>query len=510
MNRINSPENVDLDYATTELCPAQEQCFRKLWQLLSLSNVIVLYCNTGLGRTTVLRNLHARMGGAYLNMTDFVEAIRHRHPVALEETFERLVLDAYAKHDVVIVDDLHLLTRATGNCNHFYPRSGFLNLPLTTLATLFAESGKKLIFGVDGPAPEPVSQRCHNVPIKEFEAADYEFLCRAFLGELRARGLNYDTIFRFARELNAHQIKAACQWFHEQEPTTEEFVDYLRSQRLSSNVDLREVQPVELHDLRGVDDVIRSLEVNIIVPLENDALAAELNLKPKRGVLLAGPPGTGKTTIGRALAHRLKSKFLLLDGTFIAGTRDFYGKVHQLFELAKQNAPSIIFIDDSDVLFENREEHGPGLYRYLLTLLDGLESETAGRVCVMMTVMDIAGLPPALIRSGRVELWLDMRLPDEQARKEILAQHLTGLPAAFAGVDVARLASGTDGFTGADLKRLVEDGKALFAYDKARSQPTAPITDYFLSAIELVRANKERYAEAEMRARPPANMGHGS
>jgi transitional endoplasmic reticulum ATPase len=169
--------------------------------------------------------------------------------------------------------------------------------------------------------------------------------------------------------------------------------------------------------------------------------------------------------------------------------------------MAKQNAPSIIFIDDSDVLFENREEYGPGLYRYLLTLLDGLESETAGRVCVMLTVMDIGGLPPALVRSGRVELWLDMHLPDEVARKEILQQHLSGLPPALQSVEVDRLASATDGFTGADLKRLVEDGKALFAYDRARGIPSQPITEYFVGAIETVRTNKHRYAEAEAKAR---------
>ena len=94
----------------------------------------------------------------------------------------------------------------------------------------------------------------------------------------------------------------------------------------------------------------------------------------------------------------------------------------------------------------------------------GLLSETEGRVCVMLTAMDIGALPPALVRSGRIELWLDMRLPDEQARPDILQQHVAGLPPAFGDVQVSRLASATDGFTGADLKRLIEDGKALFAY----------------------------------------------
>src|SRR5262249_25082786 len=150
-----------------------------------------------------------------------------------------------------------------------------------------------------------------------------------------------------------------------------------------------------LRSLKGLDDVIEALEANMIIPLENDALSAELGIRPKRGVLLAGPPGTGKTTVGRALAHRLRSKFFLIDGTFISGTRDFYSQVQRVFEAAKQNAPAIIFIDDSDVIFENKDDFG--LYRYLLTMLDGLESESNKRISIMMTTMDVAAVPPALV-----------------------------------------------------------------------------------------------------------------
>jgi SpoVK/Ycf46/Vps4 family AAA+-type ATPase len=485
------------------LCPAQEEAFKQLRELLPLGNVLALGGPVGSGRTTLLRLLHQEVGGAFLNMKDFMGLLRQRSPVALEETFEQLVLDALNRHGHVIIDDLRILSNVVGSCNHFYQRKELIEAPLTTLTTLAAEGDKKLIFGMVNSPFDTIAKRCHLARIRDFNAGDYASLCRHYLGDEEAGRLDYAKLFRFSRELNAHQLKAACQWLSagDDPVTTERFIDYLRNNRLFSNVDLGEVQPVNLHDLKGIDDVIRSLEANIIVPLENDELAAELNLKPKRGVLLAGPPGSGKTTIGRALAHRLKSKFFLLDGTFIAGTRDFYDQVHKLFESAKQNAPAIIFIDDSDVLFENREEYGPGLYRYLLTLLDGLESETAGRVCVMMTVMDVGGLPPALVRSGRVELWLNLRLPDEAARAAIVGQHIARLPACLRQVDATHLAAATDGFSGADLKRLAEDGKALFAYDRARGEETKAPTEYFLAAIETVRANKERYAQAEARAK---------
>jgi ATP-dependent 26S proteasome regulatory subunit len=480
--------------------PAQQEAFDNLSRLLTIGNVIVLYGAIGAGKSTVLAEIHRETGGAFLSVRNFVEAMRGRHPLALEETFEQMVMEAISASDTVIVDDLNLLNDVVC-CGHgLYPRMGFLNAPLTALTAYAAEAGKRLIFGSANGVAGPVHQRAFRASIGEFKAADYEFLLRQSLDPVSAGKLDYDKIHRFAPKLNAHQLKGACRWFQQgQELDTTIFIDYLRSQHLASNVDLGEVQPVDLRDLKGVDDVIQSLEANLILPLENDELAAELNLKPKRGVLLAGPPGTGKTTIGRALAHRLKSKFFLIDGTFISGTGEFYGRVHYVFETAKQNAPSIIFIDDSDVIFESGQEMG--LYRYLLTMLDGLESQSAGRVCVMMTAMDVGNLPPAMIRSGRIELWLEMRLPDEKARAAILSMHLSHLPAPLAGADSPQIVSATEGFTGADLKRLVEDGKTLYAYDRAKGRPLRAPTEYFLAAVETVRANKERYAQAEVHAR---------
>lgn len=119
----------------------------------------------------------------------------------------------------------------------------------------------------------------------------------------------------------------------------------------------------------------------------------------------------------------------------------------------------------------------------------------------MMTAMDVGNLPPALVRSGRIELWLETRVPSEPARIEIFRDHCGKLPKAIGEVDVAQLAEASEGLSGADLKRVVEDGKLLFAYERARGTQMLPTTHYFLRAIETVRRDKEHYAAAEARAR---------
>src|SRR6266581_4535608 len=466
-----------------QLCPAQQSVLESLLKGLPIGSIFRVWGGIGRGKTTVLKEVHQQTGGAFLGMKDFVAASSLKHPMALEETLYNLVLEALKAHPVVILDDLHLLDLFSAGC-HFYPRSKYLNSVMMGLCSYALEADRKLIFSTTSHLAEAAEQRSYSFGIEKFKVEDYAALADGWLGKKSGK-LDFEKIFRFAPKLNAHQLKAACKWLAEHPSlSTEVFIDYLRSQRLASNVDLQEVQDVDLRDLKGVDDVLRHLEINIVLPLENDALANQFKLRPKRGVLLYGPPGTGKTTVGRALAHRLKGKFFLIDGTFIAGTEGFYNRINQVFEAAKDNAPSVIFIDDADAIFEDGEERG--LYRYLLTMIDGLESESAGRVCVMMTAMDVAHLPPALVRSGRVELWLEMKLPNPQARMEIISTLLASLPQELRDADAPRLVAATECFTGADLKAMVEDGKAIFAYDRANNVQPQPTTEYFLRAVTLL------------------------
>ncbi len=136
--------------------------------------------------------------------------------------------------------------------------------------------------------------------------------------------------------------------------------------------------------------------------------------------------------------------------------------------------------------------------------MDGLESASAERVCVMITAMDSTMLPPALLRSGRIELWLHTRLPDEQARETILREKLSALPPPVSAANTKILARSSHGLSGADLKSVIEEGKLLYAHAVTNGKESAPVENFFIRAIETCLNNRRSYGRKR-----PSTFGAG-
>lgn len=479
------------------LSPAQSAAFEFLTAWNQDTPVLHLSTYSSCGRTTVLREFQRVSGAHWLDVRSFVAQVAAGHPMAMEDGAWQVLISAIEQHSQVIVDDFHLFFGFAESCSG-YPRSSYYQTTMRAVLLAARSRNCRLILGGTGQLPDAFSDMVWSTSISDFLVDDYRHLFREILGRSLDE-IDFDSVHRFAPNLDCHRISRICHWLKPRpQVSTTELLDFIQSQGMASNINVGEVQPVELSDLCGVDELVTALEDHIIMPLENLQLAAQLGLTPKRGVMLAGPPGTGKTTIGRALARRLRGKFFLIDGTVISGTDYFYHRIDSIFRMAIANAPSIVFIDDSDVIFESGKEHG--LYRYLLTMLDGLESKSASDVCVMMTAMDLGNIPPALVRSGRIELWLEMKLPNATDRRRLM-KNLFADKVQVANEDQwSTIDSVTDGFSGADLKRMVQDAKLLMAVDITRSREVQPFDSYLLKAAATIRHSHESYARASERA----------
>ncbi|MEM0266011.1 MAG: CDC48 family AAA ATPase, partial [Archaeoglobaceae archaeon] len=168
------------------------------------------------------------------------------------------------------------------------------------------------------------------------------------------------------------------------------------------------------------------------LPLKHPELFERLGIEPPKGVLLYGPPGTGKTLIAKAVANEVNAHFISISGPEIMSK--FYGeseqRLREIFEEAKQNAPSIIFIDEIDSIAPKREEVTGEVERrvvaQLLALMDGLESR--GQVIVIAATNRPDAIDPALRRPGRFDREIEIGVPDKEGRKEILQIHTRSMP----------------------------------------------------------------------------------
>ncbi len=475
------------------LTPVQQHAVDQALELARPGAVVVIQSAPGQGRSTIIGAVHAQLGGRLLSARDFVVAQLDNHPFKFEEAIFRLLHDAFTQADTVLIDDFDLVLETANNYES--QRLYFINLILRAVTEEVVGTARRLIIMDSDEAPWLLQAWSHVIKVPDLERSDREQLFRALLPAAQADAIDFDEVFRFAQHFDCRQIALTCRALSGRAAfSTQELLDFVRRYRMDSNVDLRHVEKVQLSDLKGMEPVLDALRVHLLTPLKNSALARELNLRPKRGVVLHGPPGTGKTSIGRALAHELGAKFFLIDGEFSEADR-FMQKVRHIFNCARENAPAVVFIDDSDVLLKRSDEEDghSGLYRYLLAHLDGLHTEKDADVCVVMTAMEISELPKALLRSGRVELWLEMKLPDRPARLAMLDARCDDLRAKFGDFELGKVAEATDGLSGADLRRLVDDAKNLIASQMLAGAAETDVARTMIEAADQIHRSRARY-----------------
>ncbi|KOS13504.1 26s proteasome subunit p45 [Malassezia pachydermatis] len=253
-------------------------------------------------------------------------------------------------------------------------------------------------------------------------------------------------------------------------------------------------RPTETYtDIGGLDKQIEELVEAIVLPMQQEQKFKNLGIKPPKGALMYGPPGTGKTLLARACAAQTNACYLKLAGPSLV--QMFIGDgaklVRDAFELAKEKAPAIIFIDEIDAIgtkrFDSDKSGDREVQRTMLELLnqlDGFSSDERIKVIAATNRIDI--LDPALLRSGRLDRKIEFPLPNEEARAQIMEIHSRKM-AVGPNVNFKELARSTDEMNGAQLKAVcVEAGMIAL-----REGATELDHEHFLGGILEVQALKK-------------------
>ncbi|MEL4304980.1 CDC48 family AAA ATPase [Methanococcoides sp. LMO-2] len=220
------------------------------------------------------------------------------------------------------------------------------------------------------------------------------------------------------------------------------------------------IPTVMYEDLGGIKPAISKVREMIELPLKHPELFDRLGIEPPRGVLLHGPPGTGKTMLARAVANESDAYFISVNGPEIMSK--YYGEsehqIREIFDEAEQNAPAIIFLDEIDSIAPKRAEVTGEVERrvvsQLLSLMDGLKERK--NVIVIGATNRPEALDMALRRPGRFDREIVLHVPDQDGRLEIFQIHTRGMPLAD-DVDLNTLAGTTYGFVGADIAALCRE-----------------------------------------------------
>ncbi|HLG36503.1 MAG TPA: CDC48 family AAA ATPase, partial [Nitrososphaera sp.] len=220
------------------------------------------------------------------------------------------------------------------------------------------------------------------------------------------------------------------------------------------------VPRISYEDIGGLRNEVQKVREMIELPLRHPEIFERIGIEAPKGVLLYGPPGTGKTLLAKAVASETNANFYSIGGPEIMSK--FHGeseeRLREVFKEAEQNAPSIIFIDEIDSIAPKREEVSGDVEKrvvsQLLTLMDGLKSR--GKLVVIGATNRPNALDPALRRPGRFDREIEIGIPDDRGRLEILQIHTRGMPITD-DVNIESIAKVTHGFVGADLEALSKE-----------------------------------------------------
>lgn len=274
------------------------------------------------------------------------------------------------------------------------------------------------------------------------------------------------------------------------------FIEALREIEPSSTREyLTEVPDVKWEDIGGMNEVKYTLKTLLELPLLNPELCKEYNFVSPKGILLTGPSGSGKTLLARAVGNSTKANFITISGLTLASnwTRQSENVLHDIFVKAKQTAPCILFFDEIDAIIRSRSDTTNNLTDRLVSQLisefDDLEQSEAVTVLAATNRIDL--IDSVLLRTGRFEYILELKLPEANERESILKIHCHNLPISEE-IDFSQLAENTKGMTGAELASLCHKSSFIALTKAMQTGIKVKISqDIFNQAIAEVNCKKK-------------------
>lgn len=321
------------------------------------------------------------------------------------------------------------------------------------------------------------------MPLKDVDLDYFSSITHGFVGAdltALAKESAMKALRRYLPEINLQDEQIPESVLEKMEVTRKDFEDALKEIQPSALREVMvEIPNVKWDDIGALEDVKAELKQAVEWPLKYPKSFDEMGIRAPRGVLLYGPPGTGKTLLAKAIATESQANFISIKGPELISkwVGESEKGVRQVFKKARQVAPVVVFFDEIDAIASIRGgtqgDSGVSerMVNQLLTELDG--AETLKDVVFIAATNRPDLIDPGLMRPGRIDKVIEVKVPDERAREAILKVHTRGVPLAK-GVSLPDLAKRTANFSGADLSNLIREA-AMLALSESDMKPT-PIT----------------------------------